>query len=84
MDPARAISTSMGSMPPELMVLHELRVLLIDRGALRTAEDIGLQHSALHGKAAFRQVLPGMPLNDRCPLSGELIRAGLQAVNTAP
>jgi hypothetical protein len=71
-------------MAPELIIVHELGMLPIDGGPLRTAEDVGIQHPALHGKAASRQVLPGMPLDNWCPLNRELIEAGLQGHKHGP
>ena len=79
-----SISVFMGPMAPELIIVHELGMLPIDCGPLRTAEDRGIQYPALHGKAAFRQVWPGMPLDDRCPLNRELIEAGLQGHKHGP
>jgi hypothetical protein len=68
----------MRPMPPELIVLHELRMLTIHLCPIGTSDHIGIQHPALDRKAAFRQVLPGVALRNRRPLNRELLKTGLQ------
>jgi hypothetical protein len=77
-DPALSIAPFMGQVPSELIITYELRMLLIGGGALRTAEDVGIQHPALHGKAAFHQVLPGMPACNGSPTDAERVQTGTQ------
>ncbi len=77
-DSALSIPAFMRPVPPELVVVHELGMLPIDHHPFGAADDIRIQHPALDGKAAFRQVLPGMPLGDRRPLNRELLKTRLQ------
>jgi hypothetical protein len=55
-------------MAPKLIIPHKLCVPLIHLLALGAADDIGIEHAALDGKAAFRPILSGMALRRRCPL----------------
>jgi hypothetical protein len=77
-DPAPGVLAFVSPMAPELIVLHELRVLLVDQRPLRTAKDVGIQHPALDRETTFGQVLPGMALRDRGPLDRELFKTRLQ------
>jgi hypothetical protein len=63
-------------MAPKLIILHKLGVPLIHLLALGAPHDIGIEHAALDGKAAFRPILPGMPLRRRRPLDIELAETG--------
>jgi hypothetical protein len=65
-------------MPPKLIVLHERRMPPIDPLPSGAPSHISVHHPALDGKAAFRQVLPGMPLRDRRPLNRQLLKTRLQ------
>ena len=77
-DSALRIPACMRPVPPELVIVHELGMLPIDHHPFGAADDIGIQHPALDGKAAFRQVLPGMSLGDRRPLIASGSRQRLQ------
>ena len=83
-DPALRIPACMRPVPPELVIVHELGMLPIDHRPFGAADDIGIQHSALDGEAAFRQVLPGMPLGDRRPLNRERLKTRLQRHEHGP
>ena len=65
-------------MPPELIVLHALRVLPVHRFPIGAPGDIGIQHPALDGEAPFGEVLPGMSPFDRGPADAELLQTGTQ------
>jgi hypothetical protein len=46
-NPALGIGALMGSMAPELIIVHELPMLAIHRLALGASREIGIQHAAL-------------------------------------
>jgi hypothetical protein len=77
-DSTLSIPAFMRPVPPELVIMHELGMLPIDHRPFGAAADIRIQHPALDGNAAFRQVLPGMPLGDRRPLNRERLKTRLQ------
>ncbi len=77
-EPALGRASCLGPRPPERVIVHEGRMRLMDGGALRTAEDGGIQHPAVPGNAAFREVWPGMPRDERGPRHGAPSEAGLQ------
>jgi hypothetical protein len=71
-NPALGIGALMGSMAPELIIVHELPMLAIHRLALGASREIGIQHPALDGKSPLGEVLPGMALGNGGPLNAEL------------
>src|SRR5262249_10890450 len=56
-DAALGILAFMRPMAPKLIIPHKLGMPLIHLLALGAAHDIGIEHAALDGKAAFRAIL---------------------------
>jgi len=77
-DPSLVIGPFVRPMAPELIILHELRMLAIHVRVCGAAYDVGIQHPALDGKAAFGEILPGMAACDGRPTDVELIEAGTE------
>src|SRR4029453_5493085 len=65
-------------MPPKLIILHKLRMLPIHVLSLGAAHDVGIQHPALNGEAAFGEILPGMAAFNRRPADIQRIEAGAE------
>ena len=72
------VQTFVRPMAPELIVLHELRVLPIHRLPIGRSRYIGVQHAALDGEAPFGEVVPGMPAGNGGPADAELLQTGTQ------
>src|SRR4029450_3860157 len=77
-DPALGIGSFVCPMPPKLIILHKLRMLPIHVLSLGAAHDVGIQHPALNGEAAFGEILPGMAAFNRRPADIQRIEAGAE------
>ena len=81
-DAPLVIGAFVGPVPPELVVLHERRMLPIDGLPLEGAADVRIEHPALHAEAPLRQVCQGWPFvigDHRMP---SCVRQGCKARNT--